>query len=150
MKVKIQYVNSPEEECAVLQIYQNHPEIVKLQEIIEKETYKTIILSCFLGEEKYSISCEHILFIETIQEKSFVHTGSKIYESKKRLYELEEILPEQFSRISKSTIMNLKQVEHYSPLANGLMKAVFYNGEETYISRKYLRLLRTKIGGKNS
>lgn len=45
--------------------------------------------------------------------------------------------------------MNFKQVEHYSPLANGLMKAVFYNGEETYISRKYLRLLRAKIGGKN-
>lgn len=43
MKVKIQYVNSQEEECAVLQVYQNHPEIIRLQEIIEKETYKTIL-----------------------------------------------------------------------------------------------------------
>lgn len=83
MKVIIQYVDSPEGECAVLQVYKNHLEIIKLQEIIEKETYKTIMLPCFLGEERYSISCEHILFIETIQEKSFVHTGSKIYESKK-------------------------------------------------------------------
>jgi DNA-binding LytR/AlgR family response regulator len=150
MKVEILYVNSPEEECAVLQVCQNHPGIMKLQEMIEKGIYQTMTIPCFLGEQSYSISCEHILYIETIQEMLFVHTGSKVYEAKKRLYELEEILPEQFARISKSVIMNLKHVEYYSPLANGLMKATFYNGEETYISRKYLRLLRTKIGGKKS
>lgn len=150
MKVEIRHVNSPEEERAVLQVCQNHPGIMKLQEIIEKGSYQTITIPCFLGEQRYSISCEHILYIETIQEMLFVHTGSKIYEAKKRLYELEETLPEQFARISKSAIMNLKQVQYYSPLANGLMKATFYNGEETYISRKYLRLLRSKIGGRNS
>lgn len=149
MKVEIRYVNSPEEERAVLQVCQNHPGINKLQEIIEKGTYQTLTIPCFLGEQIYSISCEHILFIETIQDMLFVHTGSRIYEAKKRLYELEEILPDYFARISKSAIMNLKQVEYYSPLANGLMKASFYNGEETYISRKYLRLLRAKIGGRN-
>ncbi|WML32793.1 LytTR family DNA-binding domain-containing protein [Clostridium sp. OS1-26] len=150
MNVEIRYVNSPEEECAVLKICQNHPGIMKLQEIIEKGIYQTITVPCFIGEQRYFISCEHILYIETIQEILFVHTGSKVYEAKKRLYELEKMLPEQFVRVSKSVIMNLKQVEYYSPLANGLMKATFYNGEETYISRKYLRLLRTKIGGRNS
>ncbi|MDF2674559.1 MAG: response regulator receiver protein [Clostridiales bacterium] len=148
MKVEIQYVNSKEEECAVLQVCQNHPGIKKLQEIIEKAAYQTMTIPCFLGEQIYSISCEHILYFETIQDILFVHIGSKVYEAKKRLYELEEILPKQFARISKSVIMNLDQVQYYSPLANGLMKATFYNGEETYISRKYLRLLRTKIGGK--
>ncbi|MFL0248199.1 LytTR family DNA-binding domain-containing protein [Candidatus Clostridium stratigraminis] len=149
MKVKLQYVNSPEEECAVLNVYENHPGIIKLKEIIEKGNYQTMAIPCFLGEQRYSISCEHILYFETIQELLFVHTGSKIYEAKKRLYELEEMLPKQFVRVSKSVIMNLKQVEYYSPLANGLMKATFYNGEETYISRKYLRLLRASIGGVN-
>lgn len=149
MKVKLQYVDSPEEECAVLKICENHPEIIKLQEIIEKGTYQTMTIPCFLGEQRYSISCEHILYFETTQELLFVHTGSKIYEAKKRLYELEEMLPKQFVRVSKSVIMNLKQVEYYSPIANGLMKATFYNGEETYISRKYLRLLRAIIGGGN-
>ena len=147
MKVEIRYVNSPEEECVVLQVCQTHPGIMKLQEIIENGTYQTVTIPCFLGEQRYSISCDHILFIETIQEMLFVHTGSKVYEAKKRLYELEEMLPKQFARVSKSVIMNLKQVEYYSPLASGLMKASFYNGEETYISRKYLRLLRTMIGG---
>lgn len=147
LKVEIRYISSPEEECAVLQVREDHPGIMKLQEIIEKGTYQTMAIPCFLGEHRYSISCEHILYFETVQEILFVHTGSKVYEAKKRLYELEEILPEQFARISKSIIMNLKQVEYYSPVANGLMKATFYNGEETYISRKYLRLLRAKIGG---
>lgn len=150
MKVMIQYVNSLEEECAILRVCENHPEIIKLQDFIENASYQTVTISCFFGEQKYSISCEHILYFETIQEMLFIHTGSKVYESKKRLYELESILPQQFARISKSVIMNLNQVEYYSPLANGLMKATFYNGEDAYISRKYLRLLRAKIGGKRS
>lgn len=148
MKVEMQYVDSPEEEVAVLRICQNHPGITKLREIIEKASYQTSTISCFLGEDRYLISCEHILYFETIQEKLFVHTGSKVYEARNRLYELEEILPDYFARISKSVIMNMKQVEFYSPMANGLMKATFHNGEEAYISRKYLRLLRAKIGGK--
>lgn len=150
MKVEIQYVNSPEDECAILQVCYNHPGISNLQEIIEKATYQSIVIPCFLGEKIYSISCEHILYFETVHEKLFVHTGNKIYEAKKRLYELEEILPQQFVRISKSAIMNLKLVEHYSPSASGLMKVTFCNGEETYISRKYLKFLRSKIGGKKS
>ncbi len=150
MKVDIHYINSPEEECAVLKVCENHPGIIKLQEIIEKSTYQTMAIPCFLGEQIHSISCEHILYFETISDILFAHTESKVYEAKKRLYELEEILPKQFARISKSVIMNLEHVEYYSPLANGLMKATFYNGEETYISRKYLRLLRAKIGGRKS
>jgi DNA-binding LytR/AlgR family response regulator len=147
MKVDIRYVSSPEEERVVLEVCENHPGIIKLQEIIEKGSYQTITIPCFLGEQRHSISCDHILYIESIQEVLFVHTGGSIYESKKRLYELEAILPQQFARVSKSVIMNLSQVQYYSPLANGLMKATFYNGEATYISRKYLRLIRTKIGG---
>lgn len=149
MKVEIRYVNSPEEESAILHVYRNHPGVNKLQHIIEKGVYQSITIPCFLGKEIYQISCDHILFIESIKEQVFVHTGSMVYEVRKRLYELEELLPNQFTRISRSVIMNLKQVEHYSPLANGLMKATFYNSEEVYISRKYLRLLRTKIGGRN-
>lgn len=149
MKVEIQYVNSPEEEYATLRVCKDHNGIIKLQEIIEKNSYQTMTISCFQQEKIYSISCDHILYFETVQEMLLVHTGSKVYEANKRLYELEEILPKQFARISRSVIINLNQVEYYSPLANGLMKATFYNGEEEFISRKYLRLLRAKIGGKN-
>lgn len=149
LKVEVQYVSGSKEECAVLQVYREHPGIMKLQEIIEQGIYQDMVIPCFIGEQRYLISCEHILYIETIQEILFIHTGDKIYEAKKRLYELENMLPKQFSRISRSVIINLKQVEYYSPLASGLMKATFFNGEEAYISRKYLRLLRAKIGGKN-
>lgn len=49
MKVEIQIVDSKEKECAVLQVCENHPGIMKLQEIIEKESYEAITIPCFLG-----------------------------------------------------------------------------------------------------
>lgn len=66
-------------------------------------------------------------------------------EVKKRLYELERLLPPGFIRISKSVIMNMDRVTAYRPMVNGLMAASFPNNDIVYISRKYLKDVRSHI-----
>lgn len=147
MKVNVSYINSENEE-ANLQVKAGHNSLDELCRIITEETYKDKILNVTFGEDKYQINCKHVFYIESVNDKVWVHTNKKEFAHKKKLYELEEELPEAFVRISKSVILNLNQVEHYSPLMNGLMKAILKNGNEVYISRKYLKTLRYKIGGR--
>lgn len=120
----------------------------ELIHVITEETYKEIFLSVTSDGNQYQINCKHICYIESVDEKTVVHTNLKTFLCKKKLYELEGLLSENFARISKGIILNLTQVEHYSPQMNGIMKAVLCNGKEVYISRKYLKELRYKIGGK--
>ena len=49
-------------------------------------------------------------FFETDGEKIYGHTKDEAYEVKQKLYELEGLLPIAFCRISKSTIVNAKQI----------------------------------------
>ena len=147
MKVKISYIEPEKTERAELYVVRGHQSLETLVQVIEKESYKEKVLYVTDKDEKYQISFTHIFFIESIGEKILVHTEKKVFQCKKRLYELEKELPEYFSRISKSVILNLRQVEYYRPQLNGIMKANLYNREEVYISRKYLREIRSKIGG---
>lgn len=147
MKVAIQEVDSEKEEYVELYVHECNDYINTLINYIESEQYKSIKLSCYKDGKIYKINSNDIYFIETRKNLLLIHIRDDIYEYKNRLYELEKILPSQFVRISKSTILNLEKVSIYNPLLNGLMEAKLINDEITYISRKYLKEVRDRIKG---
>ena len=77
----------------------------------------------------------------------YVDVLDKIYETKQRLYELEEILPNQFLRVSKSTIANVSEI--YSLQKSNLSTtscAAFRNShKQIFVSRHYSRVLKEKL-----
>lgn len=146
MRVEVVYIEDDQTERAQLYVKQNHKALENLVSLIDKETYRESYLSVYDGKEKYQMSCIHIFYIESENDKVFVYTSNRKFQCKKKLYELENELPDYFSRVSKSAILNLRKVEHYSPQLNGVMKAVLNNQQVVYISRKYLREIRLKNG----
>ena len=48
------------------------------------------------GETEFYLTLDDILFFETVGNAVAVHTADQIYQTKLRLYELEEILPGSF------------------------------------------------------
>lgn len=142
MRVRIYKIPPGEEEYAELYVEEETSQIERLANYIEKEKYMHSVLLCRLGNQTFRVPSKSICYIEMIEGTANVHVGSKIFESPDRLYELERKLPSGFVRVSKSVIINLEKVSRYSPVPGGLMKAGMSNGEDVYISRKYLRDLR--------
>ena len=62
----------------------------------------------YQGDRSYYLPLEDILFFETDGKEILAHTIDQMYTIKYRLYELEEILPGYFMRVSKSTIFKHK------------------------------------------
>lgn len=145
MKVDTRLIPENEKEKVQLLIHKETPEFDHLKEYIEMEKYRPQILLGNQGEEIYRIHVSTIFYIESVQEVQYIHTGQGIYTTRQRLYMLEQQLPENFFRSSKSAILNLETVQFYKPLSGGLMFAVFPNGDGTYISRKYVRELKEQI-----
>ena len=145
MKVDTRLIPENEKEKVQLLIHKETPEFNHLKEYIEMEKYRPQILLGNQGEEIYRIHISTIFYIESVQEVQYIHTGQGIYTTRQRLYMLEQQLPENFFRSSKSAILNLEMVQSYKPLSGGLMFAVFPNGDGTYISRKYVRELKEQI-----
>ena len=88
----------------------------------------------------------HILFFETDGEKIYGHTKDEAYEVKQKLYELEELLPIAFCRISKSTIVNAKQIYSLEKSFSGTSTVNFYQThKQVHVSRRYYQVLKERL-----
>ena len=100
----------------------------------------------FVGNEIHRLNPSEIFYIETVDNKTFLYCESNIYESKQKLYELEELKMSDFLRISKSAIINLSKVKTLIPSISGRLEAILINGEKVVISRQYVNELKKNFG----
>ena len=99
-------------------------------------------------ERQYEIAVSDIFYIEAVDNKTFLYTKDRVYETRQKLYELEEMLfGKHFLRVSKSTLLNLMKVSAIKPALNSRFTAVLFSGEQVVITRKYVSELKKALKG---
>ncbi len=102
-------------------------------------------------DRQYEIAVGDVFYIEAVDNKAFIYTKDNVYETKKKLYELEEMLIEKhFLRVSKSTLLNLMKVSAIKPALNSRFIAVLFSGEQIVITRKYVPALKAVLKGETT
>lgn len=98
--------------------------------------------------KQYEVAVTDLAYVEAVDNKVFLYTQKQVYETRQKLYELEELLREKyFLRVSKSLLLNLMKVQSIKPAMNGRMLAVLRGGEEIIITRKYVAELKKALRG---
>ena len=143
MKVEIR-LTEQSEPYAVIYAKEVTPEIRQAAMLLEQESLN--VISVVDNERIIALQPEEITMIRVENEKTAVYAKTKRYESGKRLYEFEEMLGNGFMKISKSTIVNLKQIDYVEPTLGGLMLLVLKNGCKDHISRKYWSAFKKYLG----
>lgn len=141
MEVELIINNSEERERIVIYAREITKELQGIMDCIDETLYKTIIYGQ-INEELYPLNNEEIVRFYTENRAIFAEDSNRKYKVNKRLYELEQILPKQFVRISQSEIININFIKKLKQEINGLIKISFKNGEVTYSSRRYLKSIR--------
>lgn len=92
------------------------------------------------------ISLLDVFYFEFVDNRTFLYTEGDVSEVRQRLYELENILSDKdFIRISKSQIVNINKIRSLKPEMNRTILATMCNGEQLYISRKYVPAIRNLL-----
>lgn len=103
-----------------------------------------------LGEQQGEttfIPVKDVYYFESVDNKVFIYTGNQVYKSSAKLYILEEQLSgTYFTRISKTTILNLKIMKSVRSGRNYTLEATLANGEKVLISRHYVKKVKEKLG----
>ena len=88
-----------------------------------------------------------VLYIDTVDRGTFLYTADGVYQTRLRLYELEEQLaPRDFVRVSKSAIVNFDQVKSLRPDLGGRLRLTLSNGEVVVANRQYVPAIKKKLG----
>ena len=149
MKVTLEKVTSPEEEGAVIRAVKLTDEIRNAAELLENHCHSIPVIRTQEERntgESYMLGTNLIYYTESIDKRTYVYTKEECYETKYRLYELEEILNANFLRVSKSLVVNIRKVKSVRSELNGRMIAELLNGEKIVISRSYVKDLKRKLG----
>ena len=78
--------------------------------------------------------------------KVFALIGEKQYKIKERLYQLEEMMDENYIKINQSCLANIKRIDRFSSSLGGAIMVLFDNGYKDYISRRELKKFKERMG----
>lgn len=144
MKVRIELDPQMDEPEMIIRAPRLTEEVARLQQLILEK--KMTPLTFYKDRSEYFVDVSEILFFETDGEKIYGHTREEAYEVRQKLYELEEILPIAFCRISKSTIVNAKQIYSIEKSFSGTSTVNFYQThKQVHVSRHYYQLLKERL-----
>lgn len=144
MKVRIELDPQMDEPEMIIRAPRLTEEVARLQQLILEQ--KMTPLTFYKDRSEYFVDVSEILFFETDGEKIYGHTREEAYEVRQKLYELEEILPISFCRISKSTIVNAKQIYSIEKSFSGTSTVNFYQThKQVHVSRHYYQLLKERL-----
>lgn len=144
MKIQIQEEAQIPETEVIIRCREANQQILKM--IAMMRVYDRKLTGSKRGET-YILDVAKILYIDTVDKKTFFYTKDEVYETSMRLYELEERLGEcDFFRASKSTIVNFNQIRSLRPDFGGRMLVQMNNGEKLVVSRQYVPVIKEKLG----
>ena len=96
------------------------------------------------------VDVKQILYIESVDRKTFVYLEDDVVRVEYTLTQLERMLNSlRFFRCSKSMIMNIDKVKVLDSLASNRIDATMCNGEHIIISRTYASEFRRRLKGES-
>lgn len=143
-KITITQIEPELEEEIIVRCHEISDEVLKIVNRIKQDD-GTLLGT--LNGETFRILPADIFYIESVDNKTFFYCKNNVYESKQRLYELEEQLKNtKLFRCSKAMILNIGKIRSVSPSINGRFEAKLTNGETVIISRQYVPVLKKRLG----
>lgn len=125
MKVEVQIDDNFEENKIIIQAKEMNNEISELMKKLSNQKDK---ITVFLGEDTYFIKEDEIETVFSNDGKVFIQTEKQKFQSKSRLYELEQLLSEdKFIRISNSEIVNFEKVQNINTKLTGTIIIYFFS-----------------------
>ena len=110
MKIKIEIDEGLPEDEVLIRCRGLTEQISDVQKAVSEVINTSQKFVFYRGNTEYYLTLDEILFFETDSDGINAHTRDNIYQTKYKLYELEELLPGSFMRISKSAIVNTSHI----------------------------------------
>ena len=144
MKFKL-IIDKNAEECVTAVCRKRSAIIDQIESIIQNQSNDEGIIG-YTDDEFKKIEFENIEVIYVEGGKTFATLDDKrTYRIKLRLYEIENLLPPNFKKLSKSVIGNMKKIDRFSSTFTGAVDAVFKCGRKEFVSRRCLAEIKRRI-----
>jgi len=143
VKIVIQSPKENEEESIIININTMNDKVTRILDILKSPDDLTVQLD----NKTFKLPIPEIFYIESVDFKTFVCAESLVYQSKLKLYEIEEALSQSdFLRVSRQVILNVSKIRSVASAGGGRIEVMLANGEKLIVSRQYAPMLKERFG----
>ena len=140
MKVRLEIDDSLNEDEIVIRTKEYTEELKQLLSDFKSKPS----IQFFNQDTEYYLDLDAILFFESDNGTVYAHTANDMFSTTQKLYELENILPNSFLRISKSTIVNIQKIFSLSHSVSNHLITFQNSHKQVYVSRMYYKVLKER------
>ena len=146
--MKFNLIITKEEESITLCVHKRTPLADKIEELVNNDelTIDGININGYLDKDIVPLKLEKISRFYSEDDKCYASVDSKTYQIRKRLYQIEEILPSYFIRINKSSIININFIKRFNTSWTANVFVELKDGVKDYISRRQLKNVKERLG----
>lgn len=143
LQVEVKTVNSTKEERALICAVTVSDEIQSAIDMLENSSRSIPVIS---NGETMICRTDKIYYFESVDKRTYLYTKENCYETRYKLYELDDLLSKNFIRCAKAMIINIRKIKSVKSEVNGRMTAQLLNGEQVIIARNYVKDLKERLG----
>ena len=147
MKIRIETDSSITEDEVIIRCGKISDSILKMEHALNDLCISDTNFIFYKGDTEFYLPLDSILFFETEDNQVFAHTKKDVYQTKYRLYELEELLPGSFIRVIRTrrycTSVMFYPLKRTYPASS----EVWFEGthKQVYVSRNYYKQLKQRL-----
>lgn len=145
MKIRIEIDETAQEDEIIVKCRELNDNVRRIQQAVAEISDRNEI-EFFKDGTEYFLPVESVLFFETAGNLINAHTADDVFQVKFKLYELENILPGYFVRVSKSTILNIRHIYSIEKnITSSSLVRFSKTHKQVYVSRNYYRFLKQRL-----
>ena len=140
------HIDEGHEEEIVIYAHSKTRLIESLERVINEEKLNTSPIIGYIDESIIELSPRdvHCFFIEGKRLYASLDYGNALI--KRRLYEIENMLGDDFIKINQSNVANVKKIERFSVSIGASLTVHFKNGKRDYVSRRQVKAVKERLG----
>ena len=142
MKLEI-VIDKSREETVKIVAHEKTPLVCAIERLIEENNTELI---GYIEREAIRLSASEIYCFTVEVGKVYALTDKGKLSLRRRLYSLEEALPESFIKINQSCIVNMNMIERFGVSFSGALQVVLKNGYSDYVSRRNVKKIKERLG----
>ncbi len=144
MKFKL-LINPHKNEIVEAQVHQRSIFTDNLEKFVLTNGNSNSIIS-YEDKDLIILQLEDIIMITILNNKiTAICVNNKKYHLRKRIYQLTNILPKNFWRINKSSIVNQIYIDRFEETKTAGVNIIMKNGLTDYVSRRCFSKIRKRL-----
>lgn len=117
-----------------------------MQLVVDELQKQDVVLWGYQEKIVRPLKLDEIIRIRTESAEVYAQDMGGVYKVKQRIYQIVELLPDNFIQISSGEIVNFNFIDHLKLSGKGNIVLILNNGDETYVSRRYVSKIKRRLG----